>query len=221
MTELLVEGELVRVVPDRTINAGYSGRDQEAVQDHIDELVAEGIPEPDRVPGTYQVAPYTLLVAPDEVQVAGPNTSGEAEFGLVITGDETYVVAASDHTDRALETEGIQKAKQIAPNVVSRRAWRYDDVRDHWDEITLRSWNTVDGERRLYQETTLAEILPPESLLEAVTDRYGGPVAGTVVLSGTVAPVSGGITPGTPFEVELADPELDRSLDLAYDVRTI
>lgn len=221
MIELHVEGELVRIEPDRTINAGYSGRDQEAVQDHVDELVAEGIPEPERVPGTYQVAPYTLLVAPDEVQVAGPNTSGEAEFGLVVTGEATYVVAASDHTDRALETEGIQKSKQIAPNVVSRRAWRLDDVRDHWDEISLRAWNTIDGERQLYQETTLAEILPPERLVEEVTDRYGGPIAGTVVLSGTVATVSGEITPGSRFEVELADPELDRSLDVAYDVRTI
>lgn len=221
MVELLVEGELVRIEPDRMINAGYSGRDRDAVRDHIDELAAEGIPEPDRIPGTYRLAPYTLLVNPGEVQVVGANTSGEAEFGLVVTGDETYVVAASDHTDRTLETEGIQEAKQIAPNVISRRAWRLDDLRDHWDEIELRAWNTVDGERQLYQDATLGEILPPRTLVEEVTDRYGGATAGTVVLSGTVATVSGEITPGSRFEVELADPELDRSIDVAYDVQTL
>lgn len=219
MFELHVGGEIIRIDPDRTINVGYSGRNQEAVQEHIDELVEEGVSKPKHVPSTYPTAPYTLLVDPELVQVVGPDTSGEAEFGLVFAGNETYVIAASDHTDRALETESIPKSKQIAPNVISRRAWSLNEVRDHWDDIELRSWNTVDGERRLYQNATLEEILPPDALIQVLSDRYGGQLAGTVLLSGTVA--AGEIEAGSRFEVELMDPKLNRSIGLKYDVRSL
>lgn len=217
MIDLTVEGELVRIDLDRVINAGYSGRDSAAVQAHVDELESEGIEAPDRIPVTYELSPYTTLVDAETVRVVGEDTSGEAEFGLVL-GRDTYVVAASDHTDRDLETESIHKSKQVAPNVLSRRAWRLGDVRDRWDEIELRAWNWLDGERTLYQEVTLASILPPEKLLETVEERYGGPLQGTAVLSGTVATVSGEIRPGDRFEVELHDPERDRSLSVSYDV---
>lgn len=218
MVELIVDGEAVRVPVERVVNAGYSGRDEEAVQAHIDELVEDGIEAPETVPSTYRVAPHTLLVDPGSIDVVGGDTSGEAEFGLLLTGRDAYVVAASDHTDRELETDSIRKAKQIAPNVISKRAWRLSDVRDHWDDVELRAWNTVDGERRLYQETTLEAILPPEDVLDEVEDRYGGPLHGAAVLSGTVATVSGELRPGSRFEVELSDPVLERSLSVAYDV---
>lgn len=219
--EFNVDGELVSVEVDRVINAGYSGRDQEAVQEHIDELVEEGVPAPDEVPITFELAPHTTLVDPGRITVVGDRTSGEAEFGLVVTGGGTYVVAASDQTDRALESEGIQLSKQIAPNVLSRRAWRLEDVRDRWERIQIRAWNTRDGERYTYQDTTLDAVLPPERILEMVRDRYGGPLAGTVVLSGTVPTVSGELSPGERFEVELRDPVEDRVVDLAYDVREV
>lgn len=221
MREFIVDGEAVRLSVGRTFNAGYSGRDEEAVQAHIDELVEEGLSEPEEVPVLYELAPYTVLVDPGEVSVVGPDTSGEAEFALLVTGDDTYMVAASDHTDRDLETESIPKSKQVAPNVLSERAWRFDDVRDHWDDIELRAWNTRDGERERYQETTLAEILPPEEILDIVRDRHGGPLDGAAVLSGTVATVSGEVFPGSRFEVELHDPVLDRTLSVGYDVNVV
>jgi hypothetical protein len=221
MLDFNVDGEGVQFALERIFNAGYSGRDEAAVQAHIDELVEEGLSEPAEVPVLYQLAPYTVLVDPTEITVVGPETSGEAEFGLFITGDETYVVAASDHTDRDLETESIPKSKQIAPNVVSKRAWRYEDVRDHWDEIELRAWNTRDGDRNRYQETTLAEILPPADILDIVRDRHEAPLHGAGVLSGTVATVSGELYPGSRFEVELHDPVLDRTLSVGYDVTVV
>lgn len=100
------------------------------------------------------------------------------------------MVAASDHTDRDLETESILKSKQAAPNIVSKRAWRFNDVRDHWDDIELRTWNTHDGESNSYQEATLGEILPPDEILDIVRDRHETPLHGAAVLSGTVATVS-------------------------------
>lgn len=210
----------VSVAVDRVINAGYSGRDEAAVRDHIEELVAEGVPAPDEVPATFELAPYATLVDPGTVTVVGERTSGEAEYALIVTGDATYVAAASDQTDRELETEGIPRSKQIAPNVLSRRVWRLADVRDRWDEIALRAYNTRDGSRHAYQDATLAELITPDDLLDLVRDRYGEPAPGTVVLSGTVATVDGELTPGERFEVELVRPDGD-ALELTYDVRTV
>lgn len=218
MISLNVDGEVVDVAVDRVINAGYSGRDEDAVQAHIDELVADGIPAPETVPAMYELSPNVLRVDPESVRVVGPDTSGEAEFGLVVTGDETYVVAASDQTDRDLERDGIQKAKQIAPNVLSRDAWRLSDLRGRWDDVELTAWNTVDGDRRRYQQATFGAIHKPAELLAIAEERYGGPMAGTVLLSGTVATVDGEVTPGSRFEVSLRDPETDGELSVGYDI---
>lgn len=220
---LNVEGEIIELKIDRLINAGYSGRDQAAVQAHIDEMMKDGIvtEEPDRVPETFPLAPYLLLTDPDKIQVVGEETSGEAEYGMLITGEETYITAASDQTDRELEKHGIQESKQIAPNVISTDAWRLSDVRDHWDEIQLRAFNTVDGEREPYQDDLLAELLPPEEILEVVRERYPGDLAGTAVLSGTIATVGGKLSPGDRFEVELYDPERDRTIEIGYDVEPV
>lgn len=220
---LNVEGEIVTVEVDRVINAGFSGRDRESVQAHIDELLEEDVlPEvPEEVPTAYRVAPYTLLADPGRIQVVGEETSAEAEYGLIVTGEETYVVAASDHTDRILEKRGVQKSKQITPNVVSADAWRLSAVRDHWDDVELRAHNTVDGERELYQEATLAELLPPAEILDEIAERYPGPHDGTAVLSGTVATVGDELTPGDRFEVELRDPVRDRTVGMTYDINPI
>ncbi len=223
MVTLTVDGERVSIELDRVINAGYSGRDQESVRGHIGEMLEDDVisEEPESVPTAYQVAPYTLLSNPGQVQTVGEDTSGEAEYALFVTGRETYVAAASDQTDRALEKHGIQLAKQIAPNVVSKQAWRLSDVREHWDEIEIRAWNTVDGDCRRYQDTTLASILPPEEVIEEIHERYPGDLNGTAILSGTVPTVEGKLTPGDRFEVELNDPVRERSIAVGYDVEPI
>jgi hypothetical protein len=221
MISLNVYGELINVEVERVINAGYSGRDEESVQSHIDELVADGIPAPETVPAMYEVAPNVLQTDPGSVCVVGSHTSGEAEFGLVVTGTETYVVAASDETDRALESEDIRKSKQIAPNIHSRDAWRLSDLRDHWDELELMSWNTVDGDRRQYQQATFSSIREPDNLLDIAEQECGGPMDGTMLLSGTVATVDDKITPGSQFEVAIRDPRTDRELSIKYDIEQI
>ena len=220
---LNVEGEIVAVEVDRVINAGYSGRDEADVRAHIDELLKDDIiaEEPDRVPVTYQLSTFTLLADPGRIQVVGEDTSGEAEYALLVTGDETYVVAASDQTDRDLEKYGIQKSKQIAPNVISADAWRLSALHDHWDDIQLRAHNTVDGEREPYQDSSLTELLPPDEILDEVATRYEGTLSGAAVLSGTVTTVGGELTPGDRFEVELHDPVRDRTIDVTYDIDPI
>lgn len=111
MITLNVDGERVSLVPNRMINAGYSGRDKEAVQEHIEELEEDGVAPPDSVSMFYAVALYTLLVDPDSVPVVREETSGEAEVGFFISGRETYIFVASDHSDRELETVSVPKAK--------------------------------------------------------------------------------------------------------------
>ena len=209
---------MVDVEVKRVINAGYSGRDEESVQAHIDELVADGIPAPETVPALYELAPNVLQTDPGSIRVVGSRTSGEAEFGLVVTGVETYVVAASDQTDRALERDGIQKSKQIAPNVLSRNAWRLSDLRDRWDDLELTAWNTVNGDRRRYQQATFGSIREPDDLLEIAEQQYGKPMDGTVLLSGTIATVDGEVTPGSQFEVAIRDPDTDRKLSVTYNI---
>lgn len=219
--EFNVEGKVVEVDIERIINAGYTGRDQEAVEKHIDELMEEGIDAPDEVPITFELAPYSTLVDPGEITVVGEQTSGEAEFGLIVTGSDTYVVAASDQTDRKLESESIQLSKQIAPNIVSRCAWNLDDVRKEWDGIEIRAMNTRNGAQKIYQDATLGDILPPEELINICEQRYSEPLTGTIILSGTVPTVSGELPPGDQFNITLNHPANKRELNLSYDINAV
>lgn len=227
MTELTLQvahragGTVEQPFPvERLINAGYTGRDEAAVQEHIEELAAEGVPAPDRFPTLY-AKPSHLLTTADRIEVAGHRTSGEAEFALFVTNDAVYVAVGSDHTDREVERSSIPLSKLVCPNVVGTGAWRLDDIVDHWDTLELRSWTERDGERLSYQDASVDRIKPPGELLAFVEERTTGPQAGTAVFSGSVATLTGDLVCGDRFEVELYDPELDRRLTWGYDVSVI
>lgn len=205
---------------DRLVNAGYTGRDEAAVQAHIEELEAEGVPAPDQFPTLY-AKPSHLLTTAEQIEVAGDRTSGEAEFALFVADDDVFVAAGSDHTDRDLERDSIPLSKLVCPNVVSADAWRLDDVVDHWDALELRSWTERDGERIRYQDASVDRIKRPEDLLGFVDERTTGPQTGAAVFSGSVATLTDELVCGDRFQVELYDPELDRRLDCTYDVSVI
>ncbi len=135
-------------VPDRTaieievnqvLNAGYAGRDQERVQAHIDELAELGIPAPSTTPTLYPVSPYLARQA-SAVDVQHEQTSGEAEWALVITEDDVLLTVACDHTDRRLEVHGVAWSKNASPDILGTHAWRLADVTDHLDAVRLRAW---------------------------------------------------------------------------------
>lgn len=205
---------------NRLVNCGYTGRNETAVQSHIEELEAEGIPAPDRFPTVY-AKPSHLLTTDGGIEVAGARTSGEAEFAIIDAGDETLVAAGSDHTDRELERESVPLSKLVCPNVLGAEAWRLDDVIDHWDALELRSWTERDGERIRYQDASVDQIKPPAELLELVDERTIGGRLGTVAFSGSVPTRTDELVCGDRFEVELYDPELDRRLTCEYDVAVI
>jgi hypothetical protein len=205
--------------PDAVIIAGYTGRDREKVQHHIDELAALGIAPPPSVPA-YWLQPPWLAVQADDVVVVGAQTSGEAELALVGDADELFVTLASDHTDRAAEAIDVELSKAVCPVPVATEAWPVADVDGHWDELVLRSWIAdTDGDVAdvRYQDDVCASLVAPLDLLSGYP--YGRPQR-FVMLTGTVA-VIGDIRPSTRFRAELHDPLLRRSIHLDYRITSL
>lgn len=205
----------------RMVNAGYVGRDQEAVKAHIEELKREGVPAPEEVPTLYPVASY-LITTGGVLEVVEEANSGEAEFVLLLQEGHMYVGVGSDHTDRQLEAASIIKAKQMCPNVISSTVWPYEEVKVVWDDLDLRSWVQKDDKRILYQESKLAAILTPEDLLSFVKSKVKDEdLENMVIYSGTVAVLAGEIISGHGFEVELHNPYNGDSLWCKYKVKLI
>src|SRR5215471_19403436 len=165
----------------RIICAGYSGRSQDSVQEHVKELVALGMPAPDSTPIFFQVSNY-LATTGTGVTVQDRFTSGEVEFALLFHRGETYVTCGSDHTHRGLERYSIPGSKQMHPKILAKEVWRFSDVEKHWDQLLLRSWATVEGRRELYQEATLSHILAPEPLLRAAERHFKVREEGTIFM---------------------------------------
>jgi hypothetical protein len=195
--------------------AGWAGRDTAAVAHHIAELQAIGVAPPSRTPLFYRAGARLLTAAPS-IQVVGAGTSGEAEAVLVATARGLHVGLGSDHTDREAEAMSVALSKQLCPKPLAPDLWRFEEVADHWDSLTLRSWAVIDGTRQPYQEGTLAELLPPETLIAAA----GGVAPGSALFCGTL-PVIGGIRPAGRFEMELHDPVSDRRIAHAYDIEPL
>lgn len=197
--------------------AGWTGRDQAAVQHHIDELAEHGVSAPTTTPLFYRCA-VDLVTQTERLQVLGPDTSGEVEFVLLAFGDGLWVTVGSDQTDRRQEgAVGVAMSKQLGGKVLARACWRFQDVRANWDAITLRAWSTIDGERVLYQDATLGEILEPEKLVTGFGSAGKPLPPGTVMMSGTPGAI-GGIRPGSRFDMELADPTTGRTITHGYDI---
>lgn len=188
--------------------AGWTGRDAAALQKHIKELEEIGVKAPRTTPIFYRVA-ANLFTNATEIQVSGPDTSGEVEFVLLRTDNDLRVTVGSDHTDRKAETIGVSLSKQLCAKPVSADSWRYDELKPHWERLVLRSW--ADGE--LYQEGPVTAMRSPEDLLQ----KYGGLKSGWAMFCGTLA-AKGGIRPAQRFAMELEDPVLKRKLKHEYRI---
>lgn len=216
------QGEEIDFEVSRMVNAGYTGRDQESVKRHIEELKKEGIPAPESTPTAYEVI-TKLIYTDDEIEVVGEKTSGEAEFVLLCTDRDVYVGVGSDHTDRELESVSIIKSKQICPNIISKYVWDLKDVRKDWDGMILRSWVRNDqGEKILYQEAFLSSIMTPEDLMEFVKNKTEDKnLKGVVIYSGTIPILAERVHFSHYFEVELYDPKTGRRLRCAYKINVL
>jgi len=208
----------VAVQIDTLIVAGWAGRDAHAIEHHIEELAAIGVPRPSTVPLFYRIGTGQLSQA-THLQVLGPDTSGEVEPVVLSLADGLWVAVGSDHTDRKAESAGVALSKQLCSKVVGTGLWRYDEVAPHWDSLILRAWATIDGKKVLYQEGAVSGLRSPADLMQRYSNTATLP-PGSLMFGGTIGAI-GGIRPGTRFEMELEDPVLQRKLNHAYDIEAL
>jgi hypothetical protein len=201
------------VAADRLVVAGYTGRDAAAVQHHIDELAAIGVPAPETVPAFYDLDP-SLLTTAYAIQTGAATTSGEVEPVLIRSHGHYYLTVGSDHTDRELEREGIQQSKAACPKPVAPGAIDLGENLDtlDFDAILARSW--VDGE--LYQEGPLVSLLPIREVADS-WDRLGLPSTTLVLFGGTLPLLNGTFRYGHTWRIRLDVPDHE-SLDHTYHV---
>jgi len=200
---------------DELVIAGWTGRDEQALKKHIRELEELGVKPPKTTPIFYRVA-ASLLTFSSEIQVSGTDTSGEVEFVLLSQPDGLRVTVGSDHTDRKAETIGVALSKQLCAKPIAPDAWRYDEVRPHWEKLVLRSWIFENGKKVLYQEGAVTTMRSPEDLIE----KFGKLKPGSGMFCGTLA-AKGGIRGAGRFAMELEDPVRGRKLAHEYAIRCL
>lgn len=204
---------------DKVYVIGYAGRDMEKTQEHIDELERElGVAPPKKIPTIFEVS-KEIVTQDSDLNFVGEQTSGEAEYVILIKNGKTYITIGSDHTDRGLESVSIFKSKQVCLKPIANTIWDYDEVKDHWDSIRLVSNQIVNGKEIKYQNDTLASILPVEKILEELRERVGD-IDNSIIYSGTV-PLIGGFEYGNKFISKIVDEKLGRTINLNYEVNVI
>lgn len=195
--------------------AGWTGRDPVAREKHIAELAALGVARPKTTPIYYRISASRLTTA-REIEAAGGDSSGEVELVLIRNAQTLWLGVGSDHTDRKVETYCVTVSKQMCEKPMAADLWAFEEVRDHWDSLELRSWIDEDGEQRLYQEGTAASMLPPDEIIAGFASSGSLP-EGTAMFCGTLA-AKGGIRSSKRFSFELFDPVRDRRITHGYDV---
>ena len=186
--------EIVEV--SRLTIAGWAGRDQAAIEHHIAELAELGVKRPSTTPCFYRLG-AALLTQAEQIDVVGVKSSGEAECVLVNAKAGLLVTVGSDHTDREVEAYGVS---------------------GHWDQLDLRAYAVTSGERRVYQQGSVASLLPAADLLARAPLADGAAMyCGTLAVSGGIV----GMADGDALELELHDPILNRTLRHAYRVRAL
>ncbi len=214
---LTVDGTKLDFQVKKILNAGYTARDQSEVQKHIEEMRKEGIATPKSVPVFFPKIADRITTAERVEVLSGDTTSGEVEFVFLFDQDKIYVGVGSDHTDRKLEQYSILTAKQLFANVISTEVWRYEEIKEHWDDLILRSWVEKDGQRQLYQEARLGIFMEVAELIDRVKGQVAGDLSGLVFYSGTI-PVIGEVCFSPRFEAKLIDEWRGRALSCAYSV---
>lgn len=224
MTALVFEGhakgavEKVAVEIADLVIAGWTGRDVEALNHHIDELKAIGVMPPSTVPLYYRVG-AGLLTQAATIQVLGGDSSGEVEPVLFAAAGRLWVTIGADHTDRKVESYGIAVSKQMCAKPIGTVAWRFEEVEPHWDRLMLRSFIEEGGKRVMYQEGPLARIREPRGLIGGWKGDPRLP-EGVAMFCGTM-PAIGAIRSSPRFEMELEDPVLGRRLSHGYRVQSL
>lgn len=208
-----------RLMVQKSIIAGWTGRDVTAMEKHIKELEEIGVARPVTTPIYYRVSAARITTA-DSIQATGDASSGEVEFVMARIDGKLWIGAGSDHTDRKVETYNVTASKQMCDKPVAAALWPWEEVADHWDTLILRSHAVIGGNRELYQEGKVAAMRPPLELIEAYNRGQGTFDEGSIMFGGTLG-AKGGIRPAERFEFEIVDEKLGRRIAHAYNVEPL
>jgi hypothetical protein len=153
------------------------------------------------------------------IGVQRPKTSGEVEIVTIVDeNDEVFVSVGSDHTDRSLETIDIPWSKQVAPNVVAPQMWRWNDVKDHWDDIHMESWVIDQGETVKYQEAMVNEFWTPAEMVQGLRESVTRVAGANILFSGTVVSIGEKLRFAESWTIKMTDPVLNRVIEHTYTV---
>jgi Protein of unknown function (DUF2848) len=217
------EQTLLHFPVTRVYNLGFTIRDKAKMQAHLDEVAKEGVPPPstDNPPLIFPISNWATITDSD-VTVQYAKTSGEVEIVTLVQGDEILVGVGSDHTDRALEAVDIPWSKQVTPNVLAPTVWRWSEVADHWDAVTMESYVTEKGQRKLFQKAGVAEFWTPIEMRDSLVGRIV-PVkqGGLILFSGTVVSVDHQLSYATEWSIHMIDPVLKRRIDHTYHITVL
>lgn len=212
------DGDEQRVLEvTRVYNLGFTIRDKEKMQAHLDEVEGVHVDWPERPPVIFPISAWATLTDED-IPVQYDRTSGEIEIVTVVDGDELLVGVGSDHTDRALEATDIPWGKQVAPNIMAPTLWRWEEVKDHWDEVLLESTIDSGDGPVLYQQAGVKEFWTPEEMVDSTKGRIVEVPGARVFFSGTVVSVDKTLNFGHVFRMRMIDPVLGREIDHTYRV---
>ena len=207
-------GAEIKFTIDTLYVAGWTGRNAQAVQHHIDELAAIGIAPPTQVPLYYRVS-NALLTQDNIVQVLGEGTSGEVEPLLIQKDGKIWIGLASDHTDRELEAHCVAASKQACMKPASQELWSYEEVEDALDDLMLHCSIKENGAWISYQKGSLSNIRPLAELMQS--SGFGD---GSAMLCGTLGAI-GRVRPANDYRMTLEDAKRNRRIILNYSVRTL
>ena len=199
--------------------AGWTGRDQAAIQHHIDELAAIGVTPPSATPLFYRASAGLLTQSP-RIQVVGGDSSGEVEPLVVQAGGRRWLGLGSDHTDRALEAHSVALSKQICAKPCADQLWDWDSVADRLDEIVLESWIHEDREWVPYQQGSLSAIRPLTDLIASAALDDLARDGAVAMMCGTFG-AKGGVRPAGRFRMAMSDPATGRKIIHDYATETL
>ncbi|WP_404341940.1 DUF2848 family protein [Pseudoalteromonas mariniglutinosa] len=201
------------------IIAGWTGRDKLAQLAHIEELESIGVKAPYFTPTFYKVG-KELLTQSKNLDIIGDYSSGEVEFFIIKIDDEIYIGVASDITDRQIERDSVPLSKQLCPKPISKNVIKYQDLKDHWDEIIIRSHIHKGNKKSLYQEAKLSKLLRPEVLISEFGFSLETLPNNLIIFGGTIS-IIGEFNYSNRMTIELEDPIVNRKITHTYTVRKL
>lgn len=223
MLELNVVGfEESLVLTDFTaIVAGYTGRDQEAVNHHIQELAEIGVPPPPHTP-TFYLMDSSSVTTDSDIAVQAAKSSGEVEPVYIRAGGRFYLGVGSDHTDRELETSDIAESKRACPKPMGQKVIPVEDI-DALELDDLVAVTVAGGEE--YQRGQLSTLLNPADLLPRMQEELQLGDQDFVVFGGTLPLLEGGFRYAARWELSIetrndSSPLNGLPLSHAYTIET-